>query len=155
MRNNLLIIAIFTAVALVAGCGGSGKLVTYKVTGTVTMDGEPLAGASVFFTPKSGGQGDAAVGKTDENGQYVLQTILGNPDAGTSRGEYMVHFNKKEIVEMPPPVLDSRGRPISYPEPPSAKSLIPIKYEKGETSGLTATVEKGKKNEFDFDLLSK
>jgi len=142
MRNILLFITLLTTVALV-GCGGS-KLATIKVSGTVTLDGAPLADASVNFVPKTEGQGHAAYGKTDAEGRYQLQTLQGDPDAGTTPGEYLVTISKREAV-----VSDESGR-----SPPPVKSLIPTRYNKPETSELTATVAKGS-TVFDFPLVSK
>lgn len=49
-----------------AGCGGRGFA---EVTGTVTMDGKPLAGAFVSFTPVEPG-GVRGVGATNATGRY-------------------------------------------------------------------------------------
>src|SRR2546430_10070706 len=40
-----------------------------------TMGGQPLAGATVTFTPK--GEGSSSQGFTNENGEYVLNYAVG------------------------------------------------------------------------------
>ncbi len=56
------------------GCGGRDYSLV-DVSGTVTMDGNPLADASVIFTPVGDGVGPASASTTDASGQYVLKTI--------------------------------------------------------------------------------
>ena len=154
MRNILLFTAIFTTMVL-TGC--SNKLATVMVTGTITYEGEPLADASISFSPVTEGQGHPAYGTTDSSGKYVLQTILGAVGAGTTPGEYMVTITK---LEKPKPAqevrTDSSGRPIatasSMGPPPRLKSLIPDRYSSVDTSELTATVEQKRNNVINFAL---
>lgn len=61
----LAVLAI-SLVLVAAGCGGRGFA---EVTGTVTMDGRPLAGAFVSFTPAEPG-GVRGVGATNATGRY-------------------------------------------------------------------------------------
>lgn len=145
MRNIVLFITVLTIVVWV-GCS-DGKIATIHVTGTVTFDGKPLDGASLNFSPKVQGQGNPAFGSTDASGLYKLQTILGNPDAGTTPGEYEVTIVKME--KLPPSVSSTQGSMIPTTIP---KSLIPERYSRTSTSGLTATVKQGEKNVFNFDL---
>ena len=152
MRNKLHFITFFTALALIAGCG-DGKLATLKVTGTITLDGKPLPGANVNFSPKSVGEGDAAYAVTNVDGHYTLQTALGKVDAGTTPGEYFVTVTKME--ESAPPVAASDSDTgMSSGTPPPPKSLIPERYGRVGTSDLTANIEKGQPNVFNFDLKS-
>jgi len=164
MRTLFQFIAIFTVVVLIAGCGGGGKkLSTIEVTGTVTYNGAPLSGASVTFAPVSEGQGNPAYGRTDAAGHYTLQTSRGNVDAGTTPGKYRVAIRKREAI---PPTEE--GKELTRPantsdtedgqeltestDTPEPESLIPVRYESYSTSELTATVEKGKPNVFNFAL---
>ena len=152
MRNILLFVTIFTALALTTGCG-DGKIATLKVTGTITFDGEPLAEANVNFTPKTPGQGNPAYAVTDDQGHYKLQTLLGKAEAGTTPGDYDVYITKMEKV------ASSNGGTLGAPTAPSPesmrqpKSVIPERYGNTATSGLSATVEKGK-TVHDFALTS-
>jgi len=136
MRNTLLFLTLFTALALI-GCGGGSKLATVKVSGTVTLDGAPLADALVTFTPKTAGVGNPGYGKTDASGRYQLSTSSGAVDAGTTPGDYLVSVIKAEVNESG-----------------SAKSLIPVRYSNAGKSGLTATVENKRSNEINFELKS-
>jgi hypothetical protein len=74
-----------------AGCGGSIK--TYKVRGTVTLDGEALPNATVVFHPQTEGARSAA-GTTDAQGNFTLTTVATND--GAMAGEYKVTVQYKD-----------------------------------------------------------
>ena len=144
MRNLLFFLTILIAVSLI-GCGGSGaKLSTVKVTGIVTLDGAPVADASLIFVPKTQGQGHSASGRTDADGRYQLTTPDGKAGAGTTPGEYRVAITKTELDSDAPP--SDRGAPV--------RNLIPTRYAQASSSGLTATVKEEKVNEINFELTS-
>ena len=131
-------------VALI-GCGGGG-LATVKVTGIVTCDGEPVAGATISFTPKTEGQGHPSFGTTDAKGRYQLSTLQGAVDAGTTPGDYLVSIRKVEV--------DPNAPPPAPGYTPKTRSLIPERYSRTNTSELTATVENKRSNEINFELTS-
>jgi hypothetical protein len=58
-----------------------------KVTGKVTLDDQPVEGASVIFQGESGG-GHPAAGQTDSEGVFYLGTFEGGD--GAFPGEYKV-----------------------------------------------------------------
>ena len=153
MRNILHFIAFMSVLALIAGCGGGG-LATVNVTGTVTFNGEPVPGATVSFTPRVPGEGDPAFGTTNENGRYVLQTLMGRADAGTTPGVYDVSISAMErsIVAAVPEGASPAGAGMATAAAP--RSLIPERYNNTGTSGLEATVVAGRgaRNVFDFNL---
>ena len=64
-----LVVAGIVAVGIQAGCGGPSNV--GQVTGTVTLDDQPLEGALVTFSPTEEG-GSSALGKTDSAGAYTL-----------------------------------------------------------------------------------
>ncbi len=72
---------------LLVGCGGGN---TADVSGTVTMDGEPLEGAIVMFMPEStgGSGGRPASAVTDAEGNYEL--VYGRGATGAVPGTYQV-----------------------------------------------------------------
>jgi len=130
----------------IAGCGDGG-LKTYPVSGTVTLNGEAVTGATVSFTPKVAGEGDGAFARTDNRGFYQLQTTQGRVDGGTTPGEYYVTISKVEMVGTGTFTTDSEGNRIEGTRP---VSVIPEIYGTAE-GGLSAMVEK-KRNEFNFEL---
>ncbi|WP_146119113.1 carboxypeptidase-like regulatory domain-containing protein [Blastopirellula marina] len=124
------------ATLAVAGCGQQSYGDLGLVTGTVTMDGQPVKEAMVTFTPSDGGRPSRGV--TDESGKYELIYI--RTTKGAVPGEHRVM-----IETIAPDQGDSyRG--------PAFKDPIPAKYNK--KSQLTETVELGP-NTLDFNLEKK
>lgn len=150
---NLMLLAI--AGIVLAGCSQSSRPPTYRVTGTVTLQGKPLADAVITFVPI--GEGEAASAITDANGHYALTTWEAGD--GARSGEYRVKVSKQEQQAVDPAKMVKN---LPYEEeqkiyveakkaPPPAKRLIPAKYEDDQTSGLTHTVDK-KPTTFDIKI---
>jgi hypothetical protein len=79
MRAHWLLVL---ALVLLVGCGG-GK--TASVSGTITMDGQPVANAQVNFQPNpASGElnpGPGSFGRTNEKGEYSLELVGGGSGA--------------------------------------------------------------------------
>ena len=144
MKNFALCLVALSMLAVLPACSKAIK--TEGVTGVITYNGEPLANATVKFIPTDA-TGSQSYGKTNEKGEYKLQTLLGAADAGTTPGEYKVTVDCIETVETGN-MIEENGE--EKPET-VAESLIPAKYNNAETSGLTATVAPGD-NTINFDL---
>jgi len=88
-----LVLCLSIAVGVVAtGCSGGGPAVA-PVTGTVTLDGQPLANASVTFQPIAEGSvdaGPASTATTDAQGAFVLKTAEGEEGAVVGKHRIMV-----------------------------------------------------------------
>jgi hypothetical protein len=120
----------------VSGCGKS-RLVS--VEGTVTLDGEPLAGATVVFQPV--GEGQPATAQTDSDGNFQLVTLKG--DKGALPGEYKVLVSKGEEMqfsggEPPDPgqmgkMMRARDRKKQITLQPK-KGVVPTKYANSATT---------------------
>jgi hypothetical protein len=96
-RVRLSWAAVAVAVALTGpGCGG-GKV---KVSGVVTLDGQPVEGAVVAFIPVDPGKGQMAHGTTDKEGVFNLSTS--RPNDGAVPGEYKVTVTYAEGATAPP-----------------------------------------------------
>jgi hypothetical protein len=159
-KNETLVLMLVMVVTLgVAGCGGSGEEPAFlkdliPATGSVTLNGEPLAGANVIFVPDISVEGGRmAMAVTDESGAYELITrVRGASDEksmGALPGEYTVAISRIEVPEgvtIPDDVSDenevlARG----------AKQLVPAKFVNPETSTLKATVASpNAKNDFEL-----
>jgi hypothetical protein len=97
--SRLVSIAALGLLAVgLAGCGGKDEPKYVKVSGTVTLDGKPLADAVVMFAPKSTKEsqnpGKSSSGYTDENGHYVLKIANDGKD-GALVGTHVVRINMK------------------------------------------------------------
>lgn len=149
----LLILGVFLA----SGCGGgSDKYKVFKVTGTVTLDGEAVEGAAVTFMPQSA-EGVAAAGTTDASGEYSLQTA-GVSKRGAVPGDYTVTVIKQVHTEVNPSgKAPPKGEmPVMSPSVTTeSTNVLPMKYSIPTQSGLTATVSDSGSNSFDLELKSK
>jgi hypothetical protein len=119
---------------ILAGCG-SDQLA--EITGKVTLDGQPLAGAEVNFEPVDPTIGTTGTGYTQPpDGSYKI--FYPGDKEGAPAGEYKVWIAGGEIE-------DEEGG--------GSATKVPGKYSL-ENSPLTATVEAGKANVFDWELTS-
>lgn len=115
------------------GCGGS----TSRVSGRVTLDGQPLTKGTITFS--SLGEAPAAIGQISSSGTYRL-SVGSSPSVAP--GQYQVTIVATEL--MPPTPTDPSPLP---------KKLTPEKYNNPATSGFTREVKAGS-NSFDFELSS-
>ena len=123
--HSLLVLALLA----LAGCGRSDRPPLGNVSGTVTLDGAPLAGALVVFTPD--GPGRSAIATTDTAGRYELSFL--RDIAGANVGSHTVRITT---------ATEDRG----------GKEILPDRYH--VKTELTATVEAGT-NTLDFALETK
>jgi hypothetical protein len=154
--SRWVVVAGIVACLPSGGCGPAGNAVgppLHPVSGTVKLNGQPVAGADVVFQLKEDSR--SSFGRTDANGQYSLTTRTGSD--GAPEGDYVVAISKVETPAEDPskfiPQEDKRYNPFAGKSvaatPP--KSTLPSKYGDAKTSGLTARVNAGK-NTLDFDL---
>lgn len=141
------VLCLFT-VFLLPETGCSNKLRTYSVEGTVRLDSVPLEGAIISFIVKEGSSGHTAYSRTNEKGMYRLQTHLGEPNAGTTPGEYVVTFSKCIPKRTGKKEVDAEGNIVDELD---ALETLPLVYTKEDTTPFSATVVNGK-NTFDFNL---
>jgi len=98
MDNAMKRVVGLAVAALIApsllGCGGGGPALV-PVSGTVTLNGKPLEGASVVFTPDASTK-DAYVARdvTGPSGNYKAIT---NGRSGVAPGKYKVSIMKSRI----------------------------------------------------------
>jgi len=131
---------------LYSGCSKSGIETAY-VEGVITFQGEPLSQARIAFHPVNTAEGLTANGMSDDRGVYKLTTHGGRDGGGAVVGEYVVTIAKTSMPYIPP----SNSYSAEEVQAMKPKTLIPLKYKDAKTSGLTATVQKGK-NDLPFDL---
>jgi len=133
------------ALANAIGCGPSGPAME-RVTGAVIYNGRPVAGSRVTFhgplSPR------AAVGTTNAAGEFTLTTMTSGD--GAVVGEHRVSittFTPEAIAKMSNAQQEALGRGEKV-----NGSGLPTRYASFDKSGLSAVVEKGAKNHFQFEL---
>ena len=97
---------------LACGCGPGGPEIA-GVKGKLTMDGEPLANATILFIPQGG---RPAAATTDEEGNYVLNFSAGRKGAIPGK-------NKVRITTLSDPYEDEDGNHV-----PGRPETIPVEY---------------------------
>jgi len=143
-------------VVAVGGCSGSDAPSVAPVTGIVTLKGAPMAEAQVTFVPE---KGPVAMGMTDLEGKFKLKT-------GSMEGAVVGSGN----VSVTASAGGGDGGPLSKPMSPEDmqamqiagtlepamqeqnKSLIPEKYTRADSSGLSFEVKKGEENNWTVEL---
>jgi hypothetical protein len=127
--------SLITALACIS-CGSNQKPV-YPVQGQVNFEGRPLPSAYVVFHPIGGSDGDSVrpVGQGDKAGSFNLTTYTKHD--GAPAGQYAV------TVEYRPPPLDD-GKPL--------KNILPARYAKPGSSGLSVEIVEGNNELPPFEL---
>jgi len=120
----------FAAVLLAVGCGGKPAPKNVPVSGTVTMDNEPLTSGQVSLIPVSDKQAPAelSAGKI-ENGQYKIFT---GGKEGAPVGSYKVTVTPSMVPVQgggAPPQL-----PPNYSDP--SKTVLKIEVVENPTPGV-------------------
>ena len=124
-----ILMLVWVALCL-GGCGGNDGRV--KVTGTVSVDGQPLKSGSISFQPVAGNAAPSSGGGVI-GGQFDLPA-----DRGLMPGKYQVTIA----------AFRSTGR--MFPGPVASPESVPIKFN--EADKLEATIVAGGKNHFEFQL---
>jgi len=157
-----IIVLLSFGLAAIGGCK-RGPAVQY-VEGVVTLDGKPVEAAIVSFKPEAGGL--AAAGTTDAAGVYRLNAIgtgAAKAGGGTVPGDYLVAIRKWEYLDPGPAPDPTDAKAYADWQDRSLKAsrreptyITPKAYGDAATSGLKATVKKGRNSgdAFGFDLKS-
>lgn len=140
--GTLRLALIFVTLLSAVGCGGEFRLA--PVEGVVTLDGEPLANASVYFQPKRNGEspivGPPSIGVTDSEGRFEMLTT--SQSDGAVVGPHVVSISTFE-ERMVNPQKSDRTEVVS-------EELVPSRYR--NRSELTFTVPTGGTDNANFQL---
>jgi hypothetical protein len=117
---------LVAACLLAVGCGR--RVVLVPAEGRVTLDGKPLEFGAVMVQPAAG---PAAQGRINSDGTFRLGTF--KPDDGAIPGQATVRVMCRKDITQP------GGERASGP------SLVPDRYTRFDTSGLTVEIKAGMK----------
>lgn len=149
---SLHAICLLSIAVLPAGCSSkSSRPELTPVSGTVTLDGKPLPDAEItFFLQAQSLPGyTASMGKTDAEGKYQLKF---GADLGAVPGNFKVTVSRI-VNESGAAVNAEEGVDLMQLEMQGlAKQSLAEKYWDLDKTELTATVEKGKADGYDFKL---
>lgn len=148
MRLSWAVCAAAAALSA-AGCGGGPK--TAPVSGTVLVDGKPMANLAVVFQPigskANENPGRGSYGTTDSNGKY---TLFVDGASGAVVGKHKVaiftNLSKDQLTSTPADTGSTDG------EEPASAEIIPPKYN--DMTELTFDVPPGGTDKADFKVES-
>ncbi|MBI1312314.1 carboxypeptidase regulatory-like domain-containing protein [bacterium] len=136
--------AMLFLILLLTGCGGQkpdyGSLNLVDVSGTVTLDGEPLAGAAVLFESKDQ---SFSYAETDSSGHYLLQ--FNSEISGVMPGPKTVRIRSTGLA------FEDGSEEPSESDEGDGPERVPARYN--SASELTVTVSESERR-FDFELTS-
>ena len=141
MRRPIGLLTLLAGLALL-GCGKSESRDVATVRGRVFVQGRPLAGGLIVFSPhpERGLAGKSATAEIDGNGEYKLR-MDGQPyvAGGWYRVAIAEPANWSTVVPGTAPRL-------------SAVSGFPEALRRPDKSGLEREVVTGRENEFEFHI---
>jgi len=153
--NPSRLVCSLTVVSLmVLGCAEDGPPIG-KVTGTVTLDGQPLENAIVSFVPKAGGR--ASVGTTNAQGKYQLSyvervgALIGSHKVSITSPPKVESIDMSEIRSDDPRYAELMAKQNADYNNATVKESLPAVYNK--ESKLVSEVNSGN-NTIDFVLTS-
>lgn len=162
-----LVVCLFSLAGLV-GCGSGSEIDTVPVTGKVTLDGDPVEGATVTFVPDIP-KGHTAVGRTNRGGAYTLMTM--EPGDGALPGSYRItvrktsdsvaatteYANPEEAQAAYREQMEAAGGAGGVPNMSRRSEItheLPARYADPGESGLAAKVTADGGNDFPLKLTS-
>ncbi len=128
------IFCVFACVLSGCGSGAPDGPELIPVQGTVLLDGEPLAAATVVFMPVESTPGNGGFGRTDDEGRFTVTYSSGYE--GIPAGAYRVSISRRLMPDGSPVAADDETPPIESP----ATESLPKPYSDPEDSQLTATI---------------
>jgi hypothetical protein len=98
--RSLPLIPALTSVLLATGCGGGSdpKETLVPVGGTLLVDGKPLDGVVVTFTPTEEKNSRGGAGKTDATGAFTVRHLAQN-EPGLAPGKYTLRFSRMRLAD--------------------------------------------------------
>jgi len=119
-------------VLLAAGCAAK----TIPTKGILTLDGKPLANASVVFVPEEGAKHEAT-GQTGPDGSFQMTTFRLND--GVLRGSYKITVHYSEPVKLPEGLTNPTDVQKAMAEAVAARpptSIVPEIYSRPDLTPL-------------------
>jgi hypothetical protein len=130
-------------ILVIAGCARGPRIV--PVSGTITLDGQPVKDAAVMFMLNPDNR--IATGITDAAGRYSLSTHPAGNGAFEGTHTVTVSLYRDESS----PGTNTPEGAVSGSSLVKIVWLVPEKYSQPAASGLTATVSRSQST-YDFQL---
>jgi hypothetical protein len=143
--NKIQLLVTLTAVLALTGRDNTKIPGLVSAEGIVLLNGQPIEGVSIVFTPSAGSGGDRyATSISQHGGKFILHTVN---IRGALPGKYDVTFSKKTITTKVSPEEEERLNAAGKIIPTDVIYHIPWKYENARTSGIVIEIgTKGNKD---------
>ncbi len=142
MKTNLLLAAFSGLLLISVGCGPSYKIV--PASGTVTLNGKPLANATVLTQPigseDNENPGPGSFAETDADGHFVLE-FQHEAVVGAAPGDCWI-----KIVE------NAEKRASNDDTAEIVRSRVPLDYQEGK---IKYTIPEEGTDAMDFEITTK
>lgn len=144
------------SLAVIAGCGGgvSGPAFV-PVNGVVTLDGKPIDGATIVFSPKK--EGAPSMALSDPNGKFVLKSGSGRKGAAVGDHDVTVMLSLTANTEekttddgLAPAQPFELGTDAPKPKPAKVGFVVPERY--GKPGAISVTVPAGGLSDYKLEL---
>lgn len=122
--------------ALLLACSPNQHPELRRVSGTVTLHGEPVADATVAFCNDASAR--FATGRTDQHGRFTLTSY--NPGDGALPGEHQVVVTKIEASDDENLNLSMDEALQARPRKHRPQQLLPPEYASRDTTPLVVSV---------------
>ncbi|MEA1951467.1 MAG: hypothetical protein U9N87_08785 [Planctomycetota bacterium] len=130
-KLKICVLLLFAAVPMTGCSGGDGRK---GLSGTVSVDGQPLESGLINFRPAAGTKSNSS-GCAIKDGEFQIAA-----DKGLPVGKYMVTVQ----------AFRKSGRIVKDPQMGNAPEIVPISFMEAGT--LEATVTADGENRFEFKL---
>lgn len=144
MRYAALCLLIIYSCAA-TGCGTGGPSLA-PVSGTVSVNGQPLKLGRVCFYPE---RGRPAIGEIGADGTFHLTTLQAGDGAAT--GKHRVTIEAVEVIGAPKTMAEEFAQAGKTAPPPTVKWFAAECFSRVQSTDLVAEVKPGN-NQIDFDL---
>jgi hypothetical protein len=135
--------ALALSLALAVGCESGSKYAS--VSGRVTLNGQPLANATVSFQPIAEGSvnapGPGSTAKTNANGEYKLMAADGRSGAWVGKHRVQISLVTEQVAD-----TDARAPRGGWPQ----ADKVPARYNRDSKEEFT--VPAGGTDKADFAL---
>jgi hypothetical protein len=140
-RSNIAPVHRYVGILLAmiaVGCGTGDAAKTAPVSGAITLNGQPLANATVVFQPQAlGNPGPPSYGTTNDAGKYTLLCEGGK--AGAVIGTHLVSISTR--IMRPSPENSDVEIEVAKERVPEQYRLQPPKFEVSKAGTADANFE--------------
>ena len=145
LRQTTILAGFMVGLTMMLGCGTRDPLDRQAVSGTVSLDGQPLDQGTIEFVPEAGGSGILSGGLIS-GGEFAIPA-----DKGLPPGTYTVRISSGDSNG-----ANAGGSDVALPgdlqDVQPAAERIPARYN--VQSELTAEIVAGHNNRLSFELHS-